>query len=65
MRSGWSDVPWLGNAFWAKVSVLILNTWLAFPFMMAACLGALQSIPDELNEAAVVDGAGRRLGSAT
>jgi ABC-type sugar transport system permease subunit len=33
---------------------------LAFPFMMTACLGALQSIPDELNEAAVVDGAGTR-----
>ena len=55
---GLGDVPWLSDAFWAKVSVLILNTWLAFPFMMTACLGALQSIPDELNEAAVVDGAG-------
>ena len=57
---GLGDVPWLGDALWAKVSVLILNTWLAFPFMMTACLGALQSIPDELNEAAVVDGAGVR-----
>ena len=57
---GLEDIPWLGNAFWAKVSVLILNVWLAFPFMMTACLGALQSIPDELNEAAVVDGAGTR-----
>jgi arabinogalactan oligomer/maltooligosaccharide transport system permease protein len=56
---GISDAPWLGDASWAKMSVLILNTWLAFPFMMTACLGALQAIPDELNEAAVVDGAGR------
>jgi arabinogalactan oligomer/maltooligosaccharide transport system permease protein len=57
---GLPSVPWLGDEFWAKVSVLIMNTWLAFPFMMTACLGALQSIPDELNEAAVVDGAGVR-----
>ena len=52
-------VPWLSDPTWAKVSVLILNTWLAYPYMMAACLGALQSIPHELDEAAVVDGAGR------
>jgi arabinogalactan oligomer/maltooligosaccharide transport system permease protein len=57
---GLGDIPWLSDAFWAKVSVLVLNTWLAFPFMMTACLGALQSIPHELNEAAVVDGAGIR-----
>lgn len=57
---GVGDVPWLSNGLWAKVSVLILNTWLAFGFMMVACLGALQSIPSELNEAAVVDGAGVR-----
>ena len=37
----------------------MLNVWLAFPFMMTACLGALQSIPDELAEAAArIDGAG-------
>jgi arabinogalactan oligomer / maltooligosaccharide transport system permease protein len=55
---GLGAVPWLSDAFWAKVSILIMNTWLAYPFMMTACLGALQAIPDELNEAAVVDGAG-------
>jgi len=55
---GLAGQPWLSAPTWAKASVLIMNTWLAFPFMMTACLGALQSIPDELNEAAVVDGAG-------
>jgi arabinogalactan oligomer/maltooligosaccharide transport system permease protein len=55
---GIGDVPWLSDPTWAKVSVLVMNTWLAFPFMMTACLGALQAIPDELNEAATVDGAG-------
>ena len=37
---------------------LITNTWLGFPFMMVVTLGALQSIPRDLEEAAIVDGAG-------
>lgn len=56
---GFSPVPWLDSYFWAKVSVLLVNVWLAFPFMMSVCLGALQSIPSEVHEAARVDGAGR------
>ncbi len=36
---------------------LVTNTWLGFPFMMVVCLGALQSIPKELYEAAALDGA--------
>ena len=38
-------------------AVLITNVWLGWPFMMAIATGALQSIPRELYEAAVVDGA--------
>lgn len=44
--------PWL-----AKASILIVNLWLGFPYMFLVCMGALQSIPDELQEAATVDGA--------
>jgi ABC-type sugar transport system permease subunit len=55
---GLGSVPWFGSPWWAKVAVLVVNTWLAYPFMMAACLGALQSVPFELDEAATVDGAG-------
>lgn len=50
-------VPWFQDPFWAKVAVLIVNLWLGFPYMMLICSGALQSIPDELYEAAMVDGA--------
>jgi len=50
-------VPWLQNAMWAKVSVLLVNLWLGYPYMMLICLGALQSIPGTLYEAAHVDGA--------
>ncbi len=50
-------IPWLDHGTWAKVSVLVVNIWLGFPFMMSICLGALQAIPRELYEAASVDGA--------
>jgi arabinogalactan oligomer/maltooligosaccharide transport system permease protein len=36
---------------------VITNTWLGFPFMMVVALGALETIPKELYEAASVDGA--------
>ena len=51
-RSRGSPTRWL-----AKVSVLLVNLWLGFPYMFLVCMGALQSIPDELQEAATVDGA--------
>jgi arabinogalactan oligomer / maltooligosaccharide transport system permease protein len=50
-------VPWLDDPNWARFSVVMVNVWFSFPFMMTACLGALQSIPPELGEAAQVDGA--------
>ncbi len=56
---GGEPIRWLGDAFWAKVAVLIVNTWLGFPYMMTVCLGALQSIPETMYEAAAIDGARR------
>ncbi len=52
-------IDWFGNAFWAKVALLLVNTWLGFPYMMVISLGALQSIPNELYEAASIDGASK------
>lgn len=50
-------IPWLNDPDWAKVAILLVNLWLGFPYMMTATLGALSTIPDELYEAAKVDGA--------
>lgn len=50
-------IKWLSDPNWAKAAVLILNTWLGFPYMMTVSLGALQSIPGDLYEAASIDGA--------
>jgi arabinogalactan oligomer/maltooligosaccharide transport system permease protein len=52
------DVPWLFDANWAKVSVILVSVWLTFPYFFLVSLGALQSIPAELTEAARVDGGG-------
>ena len=53
-----SHVPWLFDPNWARVSVILVSTWLTFPYFFLVSLGALQSIPAELTEAARVDGAG-------
>lgn len=50
-------VDWFGSFATAFCANLTTNTWLGFPFMMVVTLGALQSIPRELEEAAEVDGA--------
>ncbi len=51
-------IPWLFDPNWAKVSVILVSVWLTFPYFFLVSLGALQSIPGELTEAAKVDGAG-------
>ena len=52
------DVPWLFDSNWAKVSVILVTVWLTVPYFFLISLGALQSIPTELKEAARVDGGG-------
>jgi arabinogalactan oligomer/maltooligosaccharide transport system permease protein len=51
-------VPWLFDANWAKVTVVLVSVWLTTPYFFLVSLGALQSIPVELTEAARVDGGG-------
>jgi arabinogalactan oligomer/maltooligosaccharide transport system permease protein len=48
---------WLNNNATAMGAVLVADIWFSYPFFMVAILGALQSIPQELYEAANVDGA--------
>lgn len=54
---GGADIPWLTNEWLAKISILLVNLWLGFPYMFLICTGALQSIPEDVQEAARVDGA--------
>jgi ABC-type sugar transport system permease subunit len=54
---GLSDVSWFTKWATAFAANVTTNTWLGFPFMMVVALGALESIPRDLYEAAAVDGA--------
>ncbi|MGB5434126.1 MAG: ABC transporter permease subunit [Acidimicrobiia bacterium] len=54
---GIDPIPWLTNPTWAKVALLLVNTWLGFTYMYLISTGALAAIPHELQEAARVDGA--------
>jgi arabinogalactan oligomer/maltooligosaccharide transport system permease protein len=51
------NLPWLDGQWLPYFSILLVNTWLGFPYMFLVCTGALQSIPSDLTEAASVDGA--------
>jgi arabinogalactan oligomer/maltooligosaccharide transport system permease protein len=62
-----TNVPWLfgGNVFswlpflsWPRIAVILVSVWLTTPYFFLVSMGALQSIPDELTEAARVDGGG-------
>jgi len=54
---GIESPAFLGDDTWAKFSVILVNIWLGFPFMVVALLGGLQAIDPEQIEAAEVDGA--------
>jgi ABC-type sugar transport system permease subunit len=53
---GWAP-RWTTEAFWAKMAILLVNLWLGYPYMMLISSGALASIPSDIYEAAVIDGA--------
>jgi arabinogalactan oligomer / maltooligosaccharide transport system permease protein len=54
---GIGPVPWMTEAFYTRLALILIQTWLGFPFIFAMVTGVLQAIPNELYEAATVDGA--------
>jgi multiple sugar transport system permease protein len=56
-RIGIDPVPWLGDVYWARFCVILVNVWIGAPFFMIMYLAALKSVPDQLYEAAKIDGA--------
>jgi len=55
---GIGPIDWLGNPHTAMPSIIILSVWKNFGYNMLVFLAGLQSIPEELYEAASLDGAG-------
>jgi multiple sugar transport system permease protein len=54
---GIGPIPWTGDAYWARFSVILVNVWYGSPFFMIMYLAALKSVPEQLYEAAAIDGA--------
>lgn len=54
---GLSAKPWMTNHNYTRVALVLIQGWLAFPYIFIVTTGVLQSIPDDLYEAAVIDGA--------
>lgn len=50
-------IPWLGDSMWAMMAVIWVNIWRGTPFYAIALLAGLQTISQELYEAAAIDGA--------
>ncbi len=55
---GIHPINWLLNPFWAKIAIIVAITWHWTGYNIVILLGGLQSIPDEIYEAAKMDGAG-------
>jgi multiple sugar transport system permease protein len=56
-RFGVGPVFWLGEVTWARSAVIIVSVWIGAPFFMVMYLAALKSVPEQLYEAAEIDGA--------
>jgi lactose/L-arabinose transport system permease protein len=54
---GFSPIPWLEDVWWARISLSLLIIWAWLGYNMVIMLAGLQTIPRELTEAALVDGA--------
>lgn len=52
-----TPINFLGDAKWAMATVIFVNIWRSFPYYTISFLAALQAIPQELYEAAQIDGA--------
>jgi len=59
VRFGLTDVSWVTNPWGARLAVMIGDVWQWTPFIFIVLLAAIETLPHELVEAAVVDGANR------
>lgn len=52
-----SYIPFLTDAVWSKVMLILINCWIGFPYVMLITTGVLMNIPKDLYESARIDGA--------
>jgi multiple sugar transport system permease protein len=54
-----TGIPWLASTRMALIAVTLVNVWVGIPFNMVILYGGLQAVPEQLYEAASLDGATR------
>lgn len=59
MELGWitDPLPFLTDPLWARITVIIVDLWIGIPYTMLIVSGILMNIPEDLYEAARIDGA--------
>ncbi len=57
---GLSGIPWFAEVHWARITAIIVNLWMGFPYFMAMMSGVIAGISKDLYEAADLDGANPR-----
>lgn len=53
---GGAQVPWLQDPWLARMTVVLVSVWFGAPYFFLVCTGALQAIPEDVQQAAQVDG---------
>ena len=53
-----SSPAWFQDATWTRIALIVINIWLSYPYFYVISAGAIRSIPQDIYDAAVVDGAG-------
>jgi len=53
---GGAQVPWLQDPWLARATVVLVSVWFGAPYFFLVCTGALQAIPEDVQQAAQVDG---------
>src|SRR4026209_1122453 len=66
-KLGNAPIDWLGDPHWAMPAIILMTVWKSFGYNMLIFIAGLQSVPEELYDAAEIDGAGafRRFFSIT
>ncbi|HWZ58630.1 MAG TPA: sugar ABC transporter permease [Gemmatimonadaceae bacterium] len=54
---GLPAIDWLGDRHWAKLAIILMSVWKSFGYNMLIFVAGLQAVPQELYDAALVDGA--------
>jgi len=66
-KVGIAPIDWLGDPHWAMPAIILMAVWKSFGYNMLIFIAGLQAVPEELYDAAEIDGAGafRRFFSIT